>query len=689
VGIKLDWEVESEGGWDEVGEDQQAAVDRRRRAQRVRHVLIGLLFVAVLGAGVVTWRLRQVGRQLEADLEATVAAETLALRIGDREGFLAVQSDLGGWQRAQERTFEEYQALAPALEVPGEVLDLAVDGREGQVTLREVVEGQPYRVQWFYEHANGGWRHVPAPVESWGDQAELATEHFTVVYHTADEEFAQALSARLNKWWATACLLTRCEDAGAPPPLEVRIEPDSLAEVGMASYDENTLIVPSPLLGRVPEGEAVDPALWRMLASLFAGHWLGPNPDRSPGLTPDEAWADEEMAAWLAHELDNSLSPSTVFGPLVAAYGLNVLPDFREMVGRGEEVLPALESATNTPLANLPIEWGTFFAHRLRAEALLIDSGHETEARLLYRDVGREPDGAANVSVETLAHPDSIVVLGTRLSGEVTWAEVRYVDDSAEESLIAYEPFRIVDGRWLHTDPTVGDWGGELREESASLRLDYYALDAAHVEGLLPQLEGVYDQVTADMGIAPGSHFVALLLTPSGMSYSLRYGLTIFVPSPYAVTRPADTSAPGYVALTATQSLVEGLVAHQIGPYPVNHPLAYAFVSLEMERTGLPIDERMMPLTVDEPIAVDAPPSLDSLWSGSTSGAAYSEADYLAARLLLDLLVENYGPEAIPELLAKLPDSANIDDWLTRSLGIEASVVEPDWRARLDAALQE
>ena len=36
---------------------------------------------------------RQVGRQLEADLEATVAAETLALRIGDR---VEVASDLIG-----------------------------------------------------------------------------------------------------------------------------------------------------------------------------------------------------------------------------------------------------------------------------------------------------------------------------------------------------------------------------------------------------------------------------------------------------------------------------------------------------------------------------------------------------------------------------------------------------------------
>jgi hypothetical protein len=182
------------------------------------------------------------------------------------------------------------------------------------------------------------------------------------------------------------------------------------------------------------------------------------------------------------------------------------------------------------------------------------------------------------------------------------------------------------------------------------------------------------------------------LVTPAGDVAPLtraQGGLSVGVRSPYGAARPADTSASGYVALTATQSLVEGLVAYQITPYPVTHPLAYAFVSLEMERTGLPTDERMMPLMVDEPIAVDAPPSLDSLWNGSAAGTGFGETDYLAARLLLDLLVETYGPEAIPELLAKLPDSANIDDWLSRSLGIEASELEPEWRARLEAALQE
>ena len=43
----------------------------------------------------------------------------------------------------------------------------------------------------------------------------------------------------------------------------------------------------------------------------------------------------------------------------------------------------------------------------------------------------------------------------------------------------------------------------------------------------------------------------------------------------------------------------------------------------------------------------------------------------------------------MPRLLAKLPDSVGVDDWLSRSLGIDASELEPDWRARLEAALRE
>jgi hypothetical protein len=693
VGIKLDWEVESEGGWNEVGEDGQAASNRRRRLRRIRNALVGVLFLAALAAGGVAWRLRQVGRQLQADLESTVAAETLALRIGDREGFIAVQSDLGGWQRAQERTFDEYQALAPSLEVPGEVLEMEVEARQAQVVLREVVDGQPYRVRWFYEHTDQGWRHVPAPVSAWGEQTALESDHFTVVYHLADDTFARSVVARLSNWWATACLLTRCEDSGEPPRFEVRIEPDSLAEVGWASYDENTLFIPSPLLGRIPEGEAADPALWRSLARLFAGHWLDPNLAESPQLSPDEEWANEELAAWLAFELDNSLPPSTVFGPLVAAYGLEVVPDYRAALGRGEEVLPALQGVTNTPLSDLPIEWGAFFAYRLRAEAQLIDSGHPTEAEILYHDAERYPDLTADVRVEKLARPASITVLGTRTYSEVTWAEVLFVKDSTGESLIAYEPFRIVDGRWLHTVPQMGHWGNEQWEEGAVLRLGYYELDAAHVERLLPQLDGVYSQVAADLGIAPELLPIEVVLAPSGASDFRGYppeGLTLLVPSPYATARPADTSAPGYVALAATHDLVEGLVSRQIRPYTVSRPVAYAFVSLEMERTGLPTGEWLLPATLEGPIGVDVPPSLETLWSGSAVEMPYySAADYLAARLLMDMLVEAYGPEAIPDLLARLPDSANVDDWLTRSVGVEAGALEADWRARLETALQE
>ena len=37
---------------------------RRRRARRIRNILVGVLLLAVLAAGVVAWRLRQVGHQL-------------------------------------------------------------------------------------------------------------------------------------------------------------------------------------------------------------------------------------------------------------------------------------------------------------------------------------------------------------------------------------------------------------------------------------------------------------------------------------------------------------------------------------------------------------------------------------------------------------------------------------------------
>ena len=127
MGIRLDWEVESEDDWEEAGEDPAAALARRQRLRRIRNIIIIVGGVIAAIGLAVTLRLRAISERLQIQLETAVAAETLALRLGDRGAFLGLQADEGEWRRIQADVFDEYQELGSRLSVPGEILDMQID----------------------------------------------------------------------------------------------------------------------------------------------------------------------------------------------------------------------------------------------------------------------------------------------------------------------------------------------------------------------------------------------------------------------------------------------------------------------------------------------------------------------------------------------------------------------------------
>lgn len=699
MGIKLDWEVESEGGWSEVGEDPRAVAARRRRARRIRNALVGALLLAGLVGGGVYWRLRQVEQQLRADLETTVAAETLALRIGDRAAFLSVQADVGEWQRIQSHTFDEYQALAPRLEANGEIVALEIGTSRAHVTVREVLDGEPYHVLWFYEYdRERGWRHVPPRADFWGEQREMQTTYFTLLYYEKDEALAGALSARLNGWWETACRLTACRSFGEPPRPEVRIEPDPLVEVGWAAYDRNTLLIPSPLLGRVPESGETDPALISALAEQIATRWgetlLGEQPDPYS----EVAWVRDELTLWLRHEFDPSAPPSGLFNPLVEAYGPAIVPEYLDLIRRGAGAVPALQQVTGTPVADLPVNWERYFTYRLRAEAAMIAEGFTTEARLLFGDPERtEENGVVDIATEVMAVPESIEVQGVTYFNGTAWAEVWFYRQgaSAGDALVTFEPFRVVDDRWVHTLAYFEDWGDLLDERSPHVTLAYHELDASATEGLMAKLEAAYGQAVSDFGLSPAALSVSVLITPSsqpgreapvapeGQGAAV---VPVAVLSPYASGRRPGVSVQEYLTLTTIQKMIESLVAYEVAPFPPHHPLTVALAGWELERLGVtpPAAQDITPEAfISQPFSIETLWAEDGNMPGFTHGTATAPANELAARVLIDLLVERYGPQAIPALIRYLPDSISLDDWLSRSLGIGTAEIEADWQARL------
>lgn len=707
MGIKLDWEVESEAGWSEIGEDPAALDARRRRGRQLRNGAIAMLALAGMAAGVIGWRLHQIGRQLRADLETAVDVEAAALRLGDKGGFLGSQDDQGEWQRLQSLAFDQYQSLGERLKVTGEIVSSEITADRARVMLKEELDDQPYHVQWFYEHRRDGWFHIPPSPDFWGEQSRTDTTYFDFFYYQQDQALVDVLKLRLNGWWETACRATAC--AEYPPPLKVRIEPDPLVAVGWAPYDRSTLLIPSPLLGRVPSDGSIDPHLITFLSRLLSERWAEQITVAQLGEPPrtysDAAWVQDEFALWLQSQFVDESAHSAFLGSLTAAYGSDVVEQLilqLPLIQNDQSIVAAVQTVTGDSIADISVDWGSYFAQRLRAETRLAADGFATEAILLYHDPEREQSSIVlDVPTETLAQPSSLRVLRTRSIGQTIWAEVEFslVDGAIGDKRISYEPFRLAGDRWVHSWAQLEDWGSEQQEDSPHFVLHYYDLDQESAAGILPYLEQIYAQTSADFGldsavlplvqvtIAPStdqSGLIGIPVRPLTAGDNQTASVSLVIPSPYVSVRSADITSREFLLQVLTRDLVAGIMAMRVAPFPPNHPLATAFLIHEMEQYGMEGDDALQRFLIEQG-------RLSEPWSITGDGPLaftppYTDEGYHAAQVLIEVLVDRYGPEAIPVLMQTLPQVASLDDWLGQSLGIAFEDVREDWELALRAS---
>src|SRR5687768_1976152 len=103
MGIRLDWDVESDSGHEAVEEDAQIVAAQKRRAKRLRIGLIIGALLLMVSAGILYWRARNVYQERERTLIATVEAESLALRLGDKDKFMRFQGPAESWRNQQRK----------------------------------------------------------------------------------------------------------------------------------------------------------------------------------------------------------------------------------------------------------------------------------------------------------------------------------------------------------------------------------------------------------------------------------------------------------------------------------------------------------------------------------------------------------------------------------------------------------
>ena len=274
MGVKLDWEIETEGAaYNDLGEHPR---DRRQRhANRRRAALSILLIVGLIVSvvGLVLWRLWYVDHTIEQQLRDTVSAEMAALRIGDIAAYLNIQrSESNVWMLGQSDQFWAYQQLKQARDVDltGNVLDLNIDQNRARVLVEEVIDGVHYQHVWFYWRYEDGWRHVPADVTFWGEARTDEGPGYTLTYFELDVPLASALKPSLDLVWGAGCAWLAC--ATPLPALSVQMVP----EVGRG----RVLVAGQP--GRAARRLAADrPGAGRRAAGPGDGPRGGPSAGRA------------------------------------------------------------------------------------------------------------------------------------------------------------------------------------------------------------------------------------------------------------------------------------------------------------------------------------------------------------------------------------------------------------------------
>lgn len=701
MGIDFNWEVEEDGPG-AASEPSAPSVPGLPPGLRRLLMIVGVAVAA--GIAIYTayqQRAAAVEDARQEELEATIAAETAALRIGDRRAFLTLQQRDDDWLRAQSRAFRAYQENADRIDLSGGILSTEIDGEYGRALVEQTVDGQTGSIEWCYVYTERRWRHSPTCGPFWGEVDRISSDDIEIAYYPPDEALARDTLATLDGWWAAACTLTGCD---APPHFALAVTRNP-ADEGDWQVDGGdwAASIPGGDRGFSTPSDAAAPL--EVVGVQAAASWAD--------LALEGVEGDPEEVAWLHDQLEAQLREQFGLGDpgflswLTALYGPAVVPQTLAAVRAGEPVVPALQRAIAGRMpASLPDgSLEAYLESHLRAEAALHagrDPAYDTA--LLFRDPDADFESALPWAVGFLqmVDPDSIEVTSLRGFGEVTWAEIHAtltVGQLDGQRARLYVPFRVMDGRWLHTRPRPEDWGSARLRTSNQFRMYYRTLDGPQVSDLLGDLEPALQQITADYGIEPPTPITIVVQGLEGGKGPQRPGspdseeIQFSLASPYLdMTLLDENDQPLGLDRQMKALLIIAFLQQESG-YTANAAcFQQALRQWEFERVGV-----STPTSQGAALGSNQqgllPSHVEELWtSWSCADTDYAgEARQYAARSLLDTLVALHGAAVVPALIDNLAGATSARDWLTRSIepapNIEA--LEVRWTLHMEAGLSD
>lgn len=452
MGIRLDWEVDSEQTQIKSG-GEDPVTRRQRRLARLRLLLFVGIILGLIAAGLVfvNTRLQSVDSEVEQALRNTVDAEVAALRLGDLNAFSQAQRSAStDWLDTQRNLFYDYQALKtqPSVQLTGQILDVTIDKTRARVMVQEIIDGIPYSRVWFYWRYEDGWYHVPPDYTFWGELNTVSEQGVTVRYRDVDTALGEAIASKLTVWMQSACRALACSPQ---PAVQVEIFPDETMLLDWADESIWTINIPSPYTRRARTDMPFDPQMQTQFATMLAERLVNQvAADLQPVYPADAYYLRQAAVSWLVGRFIVADTNAFVMSSLATQYG-------DETVGKvmhaltPDSSLSILSEVTAKPLDQLGLDWRDVLTWRLITEDELILRQDEANFWTLYDTQDEVVRNAAYQRFINPAQTVKKVVVAAQQSTDLNGAPVLQAtvqvgdNESVTTELVL---FRLVDGVW-------------------------------------------------------------------------------------------------------------------------------------------------------------------------------------------------------------------------------------------------
>jgi hypothetical protein len=453
MGIRLDWEIESEHAGAHSATEDPNVVQARRRV-RARFVITFLMALAVvLGIGAfIVWRLNEGEQRIEQFLRDTVSSEVAALRIGDWNAFSNIQRSADQtWTDVQQRQFFDDIQTAKTetdIQLTGTIRDVEIDGSRGRVLVEEIVGGVPYVRTWFYWRYEDGWRHVPPDYTFWGTAQQYNGASVTVRYNGLDEPFARELGVGVEGWVSSVCAaILQCGDF---PHITIEIVPEE--GIGAPQWRTDNpwvLRVASPYVSRARQDQPFSGEVKTGVASLIAERLVSESSSPSTPAAPpsDMSYLRQSVIDWLFGRFMGLNTEQHLVESLARNYGNTAVGELLRIHQENGSMAALAQVIDGGDLGTANLDWRDFLTWRLRLENMSLS---ESEFLSLYTPATEGIARERLLRVDPNAPEPTVVEVIPSLGDEGTpqlEAVVRYTgqDGIQNEGRVL---FRLIDNVW-------------------------------------------------------------------------------------------------------------------------------------------------------------------------------------------------------------------------------------------------